>query len=79
MDESEEAAQVLGISARTLRLAVERREIDAAHPLPDGPWVFHRRALDAPGAAALIARVRDRNHRPAIPHSQQQALVFSGT
>lgn len=74
-----EAAHLLGISARTLRLAVERREIDAAHPLPDGPWVFHRQALEAPGAAALVARVRDRNHRPAIPNSQQRALVFSGT
>ena len=37
-----EAAQRLGISARTLRLAAERGEIDASHPLPDGPWVFQR-------------------------------------
>jgi DNA invertase Pin-like site-specific DNA recombinase len=74
-----EAARVLGISARTLRLAVERGEIEAAHPLPDGPWVFHRQALEAPTAAALVARVRGRNHRPAVPNSQQPALVFSGT
>jgi hypothetical protein len=32
-----EAASVLGISARTLRLAVERGEIEADHPLADGP------------------------------------------
>jgi DNA invertase Pin-like site-specific DNA recombinase len=74
-----EAARVLGISARTLRLAVERGEIEAAHPLPDGPWVFQRSALAAPTAAALVARVRDRNHRPAVPTSQQRALGFSGT
>jgi DNA invertase Pin-like site-specific DNA recombinase len=74
-----EAARVLGISARTLRLAVERGEIEAAHPLRDGPWVFHRQALETPAAAALVARVRDRNHRPAVPTSQQRALVFSGT
>ena len=74
-----EAARVLGISPRTLRLAVERGEIEAAHPLPDGPWVFQRQALEAPGAAALIARVRDRHHQPVIPNSQQRALVFSGT
>jgi DNA invertase Pin-like site-specific DNA recombinase len=74
-----EAASILGLSPRTLRLAVERGEIDAAHPLPDGPWVFQRQALDTPGAAALVARVRQRNHRPAVPHSQQPALVFSGT
>jgi DNA invertase Pin-like site-specific DNA recombinase len=74
-----EAARVLGISPRTLRLAVERGDIDAAHPLPDGPWVFQRQALEAPAAAALVARVRDRNHQAAIPNSQQPALVFSGT
>ena len=74
-----EAARVLGISPRTLRLAVERGDINAAHPLPDGPWVFHRQALEAPAAVALVARVRDRNHRPVIPNSQQRALVFSGT
>jgi DNA invertase Pin-like site-specific DNA recombinase len=74
-----EAARVVGISARTLRLAVERGDIEAAHPLPDGPWVFRRQALDTPAAAALVARVRDRNHRPAVPDSQQPALVFSGT
>jgi hypothetical protein len=74
-----EAARVLGISPRTLRLAVERREIDAAHPLADGPWVFQRPALETTAAAALVARVRDRNRQPAIPNSQQRALVFSGT
>jgi DNA invertase Pin-like site-specific DNA recombinase len=74
-----EAARILGISPRTLRLAVERGDIEAAHPLPDGPWVFQRQALEAPAAAALVARVRDRNHQPAIPNSQQRALVFSGT
>jgi DNA invertase Pin-like site-specific DNA recombinase len=74
-----EAARVLGISPRTLRLAVERGDIEAAHPLPDGPWVFQRQALEAPGTAALVARVRDRNRQPAIPNSQQRALVFSGT
>jgi DNA invertase Pin-like site-specific DNA recombinase len=74
-----EAARVLGISPRTLRLAVERREIDAAHPLPDGPWVFQRPALETPAAAALVARVRDRNRQAAIPNSQEPALVFSGT
>jgi len=55
-----EAAHALGISPKTLRLAVERREIDAEHPLADGPWVFHRRVLETEAAAALVARVRRR-------------------
>jgi hypothetical protein len=74
-----EAARVLGISARTLRLAVERGEIEAVHPLPDGPWVFQRRVLETPAATALVIRVRDRTHPPAIPNSQQGDLGFSST
>jgi hypothetical protein len=41
-----EAAHVLGISSRTLRLAVERGEIAGDHPLAEGPWVFKRRDLE---------------------------------
>ena len=74
-----EAAGVLGISPRTLRLAAERGEIDAVHPLLEGPWVFQRRALEAPAAAALVTRVHDRTHQAAIPNSQQRDLEFSST
>jgi hypothetical protein len=74
-----EAAGVLGVTPRTLWLAAERGEIEAVHPLPEGPWVFQRCSLDSPAAAALVARVRDRTHRPAIPNSQQPDLEFSST
>ena len=32
------AASLLSITLKTLRLATEAGEIDALHPLPDGPW-----------------------------------------
>lgn len=32
------AAKLVGVSARTLRLAVEQDELQAEHSLPDGPW-----------------------------------------
>ena len=73
-----EAAHRLGISARTLRLAVERGEIEAEHPLPDGPWVFHRHVLETEAAATLVARVRRRTQEVAIPNAQQRTLGFSG-
>src|SRR5216684_4116587 len=73
-----EAAHVLGISARTLRLAVERGEIEADHPLPDGPWVFNRCVLATEAAATLVARVRRRTRELAIPSAQQAMLGFSG-
>jgi len=71
-----EAAQRLGINARTLRLAVEHGEIDADHPLPDAPWVFQRSVLESDAATRLVARVR-RNREAAIPTSQQGTLGFS--
>jgi len=73
-----EAAAVLGISPRTLRLAVERGEIHADHPMADGPWVFHRQALETEAAATLVARVRGHKQEAAIPSSHQGTLGFSG-
>ena len=49
-----QAAALVGVAARTLRLAAERGEIDAQHPLADGPWVFRRADLD--GSAARDPR-----------------------
>jgi hypothetical protein len=40
-----EAARFVGVSARTLRLAVEHGELRAEHPLPDRPWIFRRDQL----------------------------------
>ena len=74
-----EAAHTLGVSARTLRLAVERGEIEAEHPLDDGPWIFNRRAIETEAAAQFRARVRGSNRNPAIPTSEQSALGFSTT
>jgi DNA invertase Pin-like site-specific DNA recombinase len=67
-----EAARQLGVSPRTLRLAVERGDIEAQHPLPDGPWVFHRSVLDT----EAVGGVRRRVPEAAIPTSQQRTLDF---
>jgi DNA invertase Pin-like site-specific DNA recombinase len=74
-----EAATFLGISARTLRLAVERGEIAADHPLADGPWIFNRRALETEAASNLVTRVCRNNRHPAVPISQKETLDFSST
>jgi hypothetical protein len=42
-----DAARLLRVAPKTLRLAVQAGEIEAIHPLPDGPWIFNRAALDA--------------------------------
>jgi len=74
-----EAAKYLGMSPRTLRLAVERGEIEAQHPLADGPWVFNRETLQTASAATLTQRVTGRSRQPALPNSEQATLEFSST
>jgi DNA invertase Pin-like site-specific DNA recombinase len=39
------AAKLLKIAPKTLRMAAEAGEIEAVHPLSDGPWIFARAAL----------------------------------
>ena len=73
------AAEFLGISGRTLRLAVERGEIEADHPLSDGPWVFNRSILESEAARKLVGRVQRRCESPAEPPANQTKLNFSTT
>lgn len=73
-----EAAALVGLSPRTLRLAVERGEITAEHPLSEGPWIFQRNALGTDAARALVQRVRQ-GDTPAVPPDQQRAFTFSST
>jgi hypothetical protein len=72
-----EAAAYLGVSPRTVRLAVDRGEIVGEHPLPDGPWIFRRQGPEAEAARALVQRVRQSGHPPAIPSEQQNGFDFS--
>ena len=74
-----EAAQFLGISARTLRLAVERGTIEAQHPLAEGPWVFNRQALVTNAAVQLVEGARRRGGNHAVPDNRQATLDFSKT
>ena len=74
-----EAAKLLGVSSRTLRLAAERGEIEAQHPLAVGPWVFNRSALQTPAAAGLVERVRRTRRHPAVPADEQADFEFSST
>jgi hypothetical protein len=74
-----EAAKFLGLNPRTLRLSVERGEIEAQHPLSEGSWVFSRNDLTTPNAAKLKKRVARENRKPAIPIPEQGTLELSNT
>ena len=74
-----QAAALVGVAARTLRLAAERGEVDAKHPLADGPWVFSRAALEGSAARALAQQAASRAKHPTVPDPAQQSLFASTT
>ena len=74
-----EAADQLHMSGITLRLAIERGEIEAEHPLANGPWVINRRALETDQAVRFIQRTRTPRGRAALAVSDQGLIDFSAT
>ena len=73
------AARLLSITPKTLRLAAEAGEIDALHPLPDGPWIFSREVLAGSEAQMIVSRTRSSAKYPTGPHPDQQNLFPSTT
>lgn len=74
-----EASALIGVSPKTLRLAVERGEIAAEHPLSLGPWIFNRDSLNTSAVAEFVARTRARRAHPTIPTTEQGSLDLSST
>jgi hypothetical protein len=74
-----QAAAIIGVAPRTLRLAAQAGEIDAMHPLADGPWLFRRADLASPAAQSLAGRARTAASRPAVPDPAQRNLFPSTT
>jgi hypothetical protein len=74
-----EASALIGVSPKTLRLAVERGEIAAEHPLSLGPWIFTRDSLNTSAVVEFVARTRARRAHPTIPTTEQGSLDLSST
>lgn len=74
-----QAATTVGITPKTLRLAADRGEIAAIHPLADGPWIFRRADLAGAAAIHLLERARSGRKHPAGPGMAQQNLPLSTT
>src|SRR5438270_2624706 len=66
------AARILHVAPRTIRLAAEAHEIEAIHPLPDGPWIFSRSSLITTAARSIAERARQTQDTPRdrIPTSK---------
>ena len=71
------AATLLGITAKTFRLAAEANEIPAVHPLANGPWIFGREVLAGSQAQALVMRAKATARFAAGSHPDQETLFPS--
>jgi Recombinase/Recombinase zinc beta ribbon domain len=74
-----EAAAEVGVSGITLRLSIERGELEAEHPLAAGPWILNRRALESVAATKLVERSRRHKRTPALASQDQASLDLSVT
>jgi hypothetical protein len=74
-----DAAVLLDVSPRTLRLAIDGGEIPAAHPFADGPWVISRDILASEAAQTLRLRAHTRQRKPAVLHSKPYESLFPTT
>jgi hypothetical protein len=73
------AARILRVAPKTLRLAAEAGQIEALHPLPDGPWIFSRVVLSTSQASVITERARQNPKYPTGSHPDQQNLFSSTT
>ena len=73
-----EAAKFLGVSSRTLRLAVDHGDIKGEHPLSVGPWIFSRQALETEEALQVVAKARRNRTSPAVPLQRNENPDFFG-
>jgi DNA invertase Pin-like site-specific DNA recombinase len=74
-----QAARMVGVANRTLRLAIERGYIAAERPISCGPWVLNKKTLQSDEAARFVQRVRFGKPQPAVPSSAQATLDLSTT
>jgi hypothetical protein len=73
------AARLLSVAPKTLRLAAEAGEIEGVHPLPEGPWIFSRSKLTTQQAQQIADRARQNPKYPSGSHQNQKSLFPSTT
>jgi DNA invertase Pin-like site-specific DNA recombinase len=73
------AAALVGVAPRTLRVAAERGEIVALHPLEDGPWIFDRADLKGSAGQRLVIRVQGSPRHSTVSNPDQKSLFLSTT
>jgi DNA invertase Pin-like site-specific DNA recombinase len=71
------AAEFLGISSTALRHAAQRSEIQAEHPLREGPWLFSRATLESEAAKQLVNRIQQGPYSHKTDSAADEPLLFN--
>ena len=74
-----EAAHYVGVTSKTLRLAIDRGTVEALHPLAKGPWILKRVTLEDSQIRAYFNQCGQHRQTPTIPLSGQLDLGISAT
>jgi DNA invertase Pin-like site-specific DNA recombinase len=75
-----QAARLVGVTKRTLRLAIECGKVTAERPIPAGPWVLNKQTLQKQTATLFLKKGRPLLlSDPGIPTSAQAVLDLSTT
>jgi hypothetical protein len=71
------AADFLSISSTALRHAAQRGEIQAEHPLREGPWLFSRATLDSEAAKQLVNRIQHSPYSHKTDSAADEPRLFN--
>ena len=74
-----EASAYLGVSAMPLRTAVEKGQLKAVHPVPNGPWIFNCRDLETFEAITVVEGIKNRRKTPTKRYDGKLSLFKSST
>jgi len=74
-----QAARLVGVAKGTLRVGIERGDIDAERPIACGPWVLNKLNLETEKARSFVERVRRGKGNPTASSSAQATLELSIT
>ena len=76
---STQAANQLGVSTLPLRKAIQRGELPALHPLPNGPWILKRSDIETDNAQSIVRQIKQRRKGGVLQSPDQLSLIDSGT
>ena len=74
-----QAARAMGVTSRTLRIAIDRGYLAAERPIACGPWIVNRHSLEGEAVTRFLQHARLVKEHPTVPSPMQASLDLSAT